>query len=60
MAFLLAQHRLSLNHNGDDQISESMNNGMASTRFIDLATDLEVLPPKVVEDVYKSHLENRM
>ncbi|OAJ39350.1 U6 snRNA-associated Sm-like protein LSm5, variant 1 [Batrachochytrium dendrobatidis JEL423] len=57
LAFLLARQQLHLVVD-DEDINEILNNTRLSEQFITLARDLDVLEPKVPEDIYKSHLEN--
>lgn len=59
MAFLLARQRL---HPGGDDLEEELNaclcNANLSSNYLQLAKDLDVLEPKLPEDIYKSYLEN--
>jgi 26S proteasome regulatory subunit N1 len=57
LAYILARQQLSV-ENEDDSIQEILNNTRLSEHFHALAKDLNVLEPKIPEDVYKSHLEN--
>lgn len=42
----------------DEELNEILSNAKLTERFISLARELDVLEPKVPEDIYKSHLEN--
>ena len=42
----------------DEKVTEILNNTNLSEHFLHLAKELEILEPKVPEDIYKSHLEN--
>jgi hypothetical protein len=42
---------------GDDDLNELMSNARLSENFLALARDLDIMEPKVPEDIYKSHLE---
>ncbi|CAG8471978.1 12679_t:CDS:10 [Acaulospora colombiana] len=57
LAFQLARQRISLPIE-DEEIQEILNNTNLTKHFIALAKELDVLEPKVPEDIYKSHLEN--
>jgi 26S proteasome regulatory subunit N1 len=58
MCYLLARNKY--NYEVDDpDMTRIISNEFLSQAFIKLATDLDVLQPKVPEDIYKSHLEER-
>ncbi|ORZ16276.1 armadillo-type protein [Absidia repens] len=57
MAFQLARQQIQI-ETDDVELSECLNNTHLSRYFIALARELDVLEPKVPEDIYKSHLEN--
>ncbi|CAG8452976.1 18718_t:CDS:10 [Acaulospora morrowiae] len=57
LAFLLARQQISLPIE-DEEIQEILNNTNLTKHFIALAKELDVLEPKIPEDIYKSHLEN--
>lgn len=57
MAFQLARQQIKI-ETDDTELSECLNNTHLSRYFISLARELDVLEPKVPEDIYKSHLEN--
>lgn len=56
MAFQLARQQINLEVE-DSELSDCINNTHLSKHFIALARELDVLEPKVPEDIYKSHLE---
>ncbi|KAI8339669.1 armadillo-type protein [Chlamydoabsidia padenii] len=57
MAFQLARQQIQI-ETDDVELGECLNNTHLSRYFISLARELDVLEPKVPEDIYKSHLEN--
>jgi 26S proteasome regulatory subunit N1 len=54
-AFMLARHRLSVECD-DASLREILYNGLLSNHYLDLGRQLEIMPPKSPEDIYKSHL----
>ena len=54
-AFMLARHRINVECK-DAELREILFNGHLSRNYLKLAKDLELLPAKSTEDVYKSHL----
>ncbi|GIZ41502.1 hypothetical protein CKM354_000480500 [Cercospora kikuchii] len=62
LAFLLARQRISIELEGEDagdeELQECLNNTRLPTYYKSLAKELNVLDPKVPEDIYKSHLES--
>lgn len=56
LAFDLARQSVFLDDDDEDNLHEIMKNCKQSEQFLSLAKDLDVLDPKVPEDVYKSHL----
>ena len=62
LAFLLARQRISIELDGDDandeELQECLNNTRLPTYYKSLAKELNVLDPKIPEDIYKSHLES--
>lgn len=62
LAFLLARQRISIELEredaGDEELQECLNNTRLPTYYKSLAKELNVLDPKVPEDIYKSHLES--
>jgi len=64
MAFLLARQQVFWEIDGDkvedaDELREIINNSRLSQNFLNLARELDLMEPKVPEDIYKTHLENR-
>lgn len=57
MAYILARQQVSVETEDEDLLS-ILNNTKLSEHFMALARDLNVLDPKIPEDIYKSHLEN--
>lgn len=58
MCYLLARNKY--NYEVDDEnMVRIISNEFLSEAFFKLASDLDVLPAKVPEDIYKSHLEER-
>lgn len=57
LAFLLARQQINI-ETEDEEILDILNNTRLSEHFISLARELDVVAPKVPEDIYKSHLEN--
>ncbi|EEQ30908.1 26S proteasome regulatory subunit rpn-1 [Microsporum canis CBS 113480] len=59
MAFLLARQRIWLELDDDDmQLADCLDNIALPTHFKSLAKELNILEPKMPEDIYKTHLEN--
>lgn len=61
MAFLVARQRLWLDlpeAEEDQELAECLNNIQLSNHFKSLAKELNILDPKMPEDIYKTHLEN--
>lgn len=62
LAFLLARQRICFDLEGEDaedtELQECLNNTKLPEHFKSLAKELNVLDPKVPEDIYKSHLES--
>ncbi|CAM9958946.1 unnamed protein product, partial [Ectocarpus fasciculatus] len=56
MSFIMARHRASYEHPGDDDVNEIIGNGSLSEHYLALARDLDVMEAKTPEDIYKSHL----
>ena len=54
-AFMLARHRINVECQ-DPVLREILFNGLLSKNYLQLAQQLEILPPKSPEDIYKSHL----
>lgn len=65
MAFLVARQHIWIElplEEGEeeerDTLAECLNNAQLSNHFKDLARELNILEPKMPEDIYKSHLES--
>ena len=62
LAFILGRQRICLDLEGDDaedpELQDCLNNTKLPEHFKSLAKELNVLDPKVPEDLYKSHLES--
>ncbi|RLV93004.1 26S proteasome regulatory subunit RPN1 [Spathaspora sp. JA1] len=59
LAFILSQQNNSFKYPGENtQVQESISNIKLSQYFKYLIKELNLLTPKVPEDIYKSHLEN--
>lgn len=63
LAFILARQRICLDLDEkeaaeDPELQECLNNTKLPEHFKSLAKELNVLDPKVPEDIYKSHLES--
>lgn len=61
LAFILGRQRICLDLEGEDaedtDLQDCLNNTKLTDYFKQLAKELNVLDPKVPEDIYKSHLE---
>jgi 26S proteasome regulatory subunit N1 len=62
LSFLLARQQIFWDLDGDkiedaDELREIMNNSRLSPNFLNLARELDIMEPKIPEDIYKSHLE---
>ncbi|KAL8817234.1 MAG: hypothetical protein Q9223_003901 [Gallowayella weberi] len=61
LAFLLARQQIwldELSYEMEDSVVECMSNEKLPTHFKFLAKELNILDPKMPEDIYKSHLES--
>lgn len=63
MAFLVARQQIWLDpslesEEEEQELSECLNNTKLSDHFKSLAKELNILDPKMPEDIYKSHLES--
>lgn len=60
MAFLISRHRNSHEFGvDDDELTQIVSGESVTTYFKSLAKELDVLEPKLPEQIYKSHLEER-
>ncbi len=62
LAFLLARQQIYSDLDSDkvedaDELREMMNNSRLSQNFLNLARELDILEPKIPEDIYNTHLE---
>ncbi|KAK4046358.1 proteasome regulatory particle base subunit [Microbotryomycetes sp. JL201] len=57
LAYILARQQVSV-ETDDESLSEILNNTKLSENFKLFGKELNVLEPKSLEDIYKSHLEN--
>ncbi|KAG1614959.1 hypothetical protein G6F46_006561 [Rhizopus delemar] len=57
MAFQLARQQIHI-ETEDSDLNACINNTNLSKYFLALARELDVMEPKIPEDIYKSHLEN--
>ncbi|CRG83951.1 26S proteasome regulatory subunit rpn-1 [Talaromyces islandicus] len=61
MAFLVARQQIWLDlpeDEDDEELADCLNNTQISTHFKALAKELNILDPKMPEDIYKTHLES--
>ncbi|KAK3062687.1 proteasome regulatory particle base subunit, partial [Teratosphaeriaceae sp. CCFEE 6253] len=62
LAFIIGRQRLAIDLEAEDDdtrvLQECLDNSKLSEHFQALAKELNVLDPKVPEDIYKSHLES--
>ena len=58
LAYILSEQRLPAPNTSDEEITAIVGNANLSKNYKHLVKNLNLLPPKVPEDVYKSHLEN--
>ncbi|KAJ3309947.1 proteasome regulatory particle base subunit [Boothiomyces sp. JEL0838] len=57
LAYMLARQQV-LVETEDEELSSILDNSTLSEHFMALARDLDVVEPKLPEDIYKTHLEN--
>ncbi|KAL3841860.1 hypothetical protein ACJMK2_019957 [Sinanodonta woodiana] len=61
MAFMLGRQQICLELSDEaeenDELTEIMSNTHLNNNFLALARELDIMEPKVPEDIYKSHLE---
>jgi len=62
LAFILGRQRIAIDLEGEDaedvELQECLNNTKLPEHFKSLAKELNILDPKLPEDIYKSHLES--
>jgi len=59
MAYMISRRKFSLDFEDDDELKEIASGEQLSKHFIVLAKELDVLEPKLPEQIYKSHLEEK-
>mmetsp|Transcript_55967 Transcript_55967/g.135029 ORF Transcript_55967/g.135029 Transcript_55967/m.135029 type:complete len:881 (-) Transcript_55967:136-2778(-) len=59
MAFMISRRKFSHDFEDDDELREIASGETLSKHFIALAKELDVLEPKLPEQIYKSHLEEK-
>lgn len=59
MAFMISRRKFNHDFEGDDDLKEIASGESLSKHFIALAKELDVLEPKLPEQIYKSHLEEK-
>lgn len=57
LAYILARQQVRI-ETEDEALAEIMNNTQLSENFKRFGKELNVMEPKSLEDIYKSHLEN--
>nr|KAG5694635.1 hypothetical protein BaRGS_014730 [Batillaria attramentaria] len=61
LSYMLGRQQIFLDLNADieesDELTEIMSNAPLNGAFLSLARELDIMEPKVPEDIYKSHLE---
>uniref|UniRef100_A0A8C9SC40 26S proteasome non-ATPase regulatory subunit 2 n=1 Tax=Scleropages formosus TaxID=113540 RepID=A0A8C9SC40_SCLFO len=62
MAYMLGRHGMFLELSEDvedyEDLTEIMSNVQLNSNFLALARELDIMEPKVPDDIYKTHLEN--
>mmetsp|Transcript_70952 Transcript_70952/g.154160 ORF Transcript_70952/g.154160 Transcript_70952/m.154160 type:complete len:882 (-) Transcript_70952:135-2780(-) len=59
MAYLLSRRKFNHDFEDDEELKEIASGESISKHFINLAKELDVLEPKLPEQIYKSHLEEK-
>lgn len=59
LAFLLARQKSHHDFEDDDELRQIASNELLTQHFLVLAKDLDVVEPKLPEDIFKSHLEEK-
>ena len=61
LAFLIARQQIWLDfpESDDPELAECLSNTQLTNHFKSLAKELNILDPKMPEDIYKTHLENQ-
>lgn len=58
LAFIVSRQEIPIEDIEDEDIRNCLSNARLSEHFLLLAKELNILDPKIPEDIYKSHLEN--
>mmetsp|Transcript_102165 Transcript_102165/g.288581 ORF Transcript_102165/g.288581 Transcript_102165/m.288581 type:complete len:881 (+) Transcript_102165:76-2718(+) len=59
LAFIIARRQFNHDFEDDEELTKIASGEMLSAHFISLAKELDVLEPKLPEQIYKSHLEEK-
>ncbi|CAE7612398.1 PSMD2 [Symbiodinium pilosum] len=59
LAFMISRRKFNHDFEEDDELKEIASGESLSKHFISLAKELDVLEPKLPEQIYKSHLEEK-
>jgi 26S proteasome regulatory subunit N1 len=59
MAFMISRHKFNCDFDGDEELKEIASADSRSGHYLNLAKELDVLEPKLPEQIYKSHLEEK-
>mmetsp|Transcript_3541 Transcript_3541/g.5822 ORF Transcript_3541/g.5822 Transcript_3541/m.5822 type:complete len:886 (-) Transcript_3541:114-2771(-) len=59
MAFIISRRKFNYDFDDDEELKEIASGERLSSHFISLAKELDVLEPKLPEQIYKSHLEEK-
>jgi 26S proteasome regulatory subunit N1 len=59
LAFMLARQRIPVDL-ANEELQNIVNNTILSEQFQNLAKELEIVEPKIPEDIYKSHLQDSL
>merc|ERR1719183_440080 len=59
MAFMISRHKFNVDFEDDEELKEIASADSRSGHFLNLAKELDVLEPKLPEQIYKSHLEEK-
>merc|ERR1719450_724488 len=59
MAYIIARRKFNHDFDEDEELKEIASGESRSGHFLNLAKELDVLEPKLPEQIYKSHLEQK-
>merc|ERR1719183_1758037 len=59
MAFMISRHKFNFDFDDDEELTQIASAESRSGHFTTLAKELDVLEPKLPEQIYKSHLEDK-